>query len=110
MFQQSSIEVGRERLNLPTPQIKVFCRKHHIRKMSLFGSIVREDFGPNSDVDVLVEFDPKEVPSLFTFPGIALDFSDLLGGTKVDTLTPKGLNKYIRDEVLFEAQVIYDEG
>ena len=110
MYAQSSIEVVRERLNLPTPQIKEFCRKHHIRKLSLFGSIVREDFGPDSDVDVLVEFDPKEVPSLFTFSGISLDFSDLLGGTKVDMLTPKGLNKYIRNEVLSEAIVIYDEG
>tara|TARA_B100000809_G_C14803333_1_gene411100 strand:+ start:311 stop:598 length:288 start_codon:yes stop_codon:yes gene_type:complete len=95
MFQQSSIELVRKRLNLPTPLIKEFCRKHHIRKLSLFGSIVREDFGPNSDVDILVEFDPKDVPSLFTFSGIALNFSDLLGGTKVDMLTPKGLSKYI---------------
>ena len=57
-----------------------FCRSHHIRKLSLFGSVLRDDFGPESDVDLLVEFDPGKVPGLIRLSGMELDLSPLFGG------------------------------
>ncbi|MCH8871089.1 MAG: nucleotidyltransferase family protein [Chloroflexi bacterium] len=110
MYKQSPIALVRDRFALSDDDVASFCLKNHIRRMALFGSIVREDFRPESDVDVLVEFDPAHTPSLFKFSGMRLDLSELLGGKKVDLHTFKGLNKYIRDEVLSEAKVIYDEG
>jgi uncharacterized protein len=83
-----------------------FCQKHHIRKLSLFGSVLREDFRPDSDVDVLVEFEPGQVVGL-KFIDIQEELSALLGGRKVDLVTPKFLNRRIRDRVLTEAEVQY---
>jgi predicted nucleotidyltransferase len=82
-----------------------FCRLHHIRKLSFFGSILREDFGPTSDVDVLVEFDPEYVPGLAFF-SMEAELSVLLG-KKVDLNTPNWLSKYFRDEILQEVSVQY---
>ncbi|OGL63710.1 MAG: nucleotidyltransferase, partial [Candidatus Tectomicrobia bacterium RIFCSPLOWO2_02_FULL_70_19] len=81
-----------------------FCRKHRIRKLSFFGSVLREDFGPGSDVDVLVEFEPGAGVGLITFAGIEL--SELLG-RKADLLTEGFLSRYFRDEVLAEAVELY---
>ena len=110
MYRPSSILLVRERFAMSDDDVTEFCLKNHIKRMALFGSIVREDFRAESDIDVLVEFDPEHTPSLFTFSGMALDLSDRLGGKKVDLHTFKSLNKYIRDEVLSEARVIYDTG
>jgi len=95
----------RARISIDRGQIEAFCRRHHIRKLALFGSVVRDDFGPDSDVDVLVDFEPGHVPGL-AFIRIQSELSELLG-RKVDLNTPGFLSKYFRDEVLAEAEVVY---
>jgi predicted nucleotidyltransferase len=86
-----------------------FCRRHRVRKLSLFGSVLRDDLGPGSDVDVLVEFEPEHVPGFIGLAGMELELAGLLGSRKVDLNTPLGLSRYFRDEVLAEAEVIYAE-
>jgi hypothetical protein len=86
-------------------QIAEFCRRHHIRKLAFFGSVLRDDFGPNSDVDVLVEFEPGHVPGLAFFT-MERELSEVLG-RRVDLNTAECLSRYFRDEVLSEAQVQY---
>lgn len=86
-------------------KIAEFCRRHHIRKLAFFGSVLREDFGPDSDVDVLVEFEPGHVPGLIFF-AMEAELSQILG-RKVDLNTPKFLSRYFRDQVLEEAEVQY---
>ncbi len=86
-----------------------FCRANHIRKLSLFGSVLREDFGPESDVDVLVEFEPGRVPG-YGFIRIQREMSALFGGRKIDLLTPKSINRRIRDRALANAEVQYVAG
>ena len=85
--------------------IAEFCRKHHIRRLSLFGSVLRDDFKPESDVDVLVEFEPDHVPGLAFF-GMEEELSRMLG-RKVDLNTPNFLSGYFRSEVLAEAEEQY---
>jgi predicted nucleotidyltransferase len=82
-----------------------FCRRHHIRRLSLFGSVLRSDFGPDSDVDVLVEFEPGHVPGLALF-SMEEELSRILG-RKVDLNTPGFLSSRFRDRVLSEAEVQY---
>jgi len=89
--------------------IAEFCRRNHIRRLALFGSVLRDDFGPGSDVDVLVEFEPGQLVGL-RFIEIERELSNLLGGRKVDLITPKFLNRRIRDRVLASAEVQYGEG
>jgi predicted nucleotidyltransferase len=93
-------------VQISTAELAAFCRRHHIRRLSLFGSILRDDFQADSDVDVLVEFAPDHVPGLGFFT-IQKDLSKLLG-REVDLHTPASLSKYFRDRVLAEAQVQYD--
>jgi len=85
--------------------IAKFCRKHHIRRLSLFGSVLREDFDSDSDVDVLVEFESEHVPGLAFFAR-ERELSDILG-REVDLNTPGFISPYFRDQVLEEAQVQY---
>jgi predicted nucleotidyltransferase len=85
--------------------IAAFCRRNRIRKLSLFGSILRDDFGPESDIDVLVEFEEGATPGLAYF-SMQDELSELLG-RKVDLVTPKGLSKYIRDDVIASADPVY---
>jgi predicted nucleotidyltransferase len=80
-----------------------FCRRHHIRKLAFFGSVLREDFQPDSDVDVLVEFEPGHVPGL-AFLSMQEELSRLLGRT-VDLNTVGFLSPHFRDEVLQDAEV-----
>jgi uncharacterized protein len=95
-------------LPLPIPQqaIHDFCRRHHIRKLSLFGSILRDDFGSQSDVDILVEFEPNKIPG-FAIVIMQQELSELFGGRIVDLRTPQELSRYIRDRILREAWVLY---
>jgi uncharacterized protein len=86
-------------------QITDFCRRHHIRRLAFFGSVLRHDFGPESDVDVLVEFEPGHVPGL-AFLSMEEELSRILG-RKVDLNTPGFLSPYFRDRVLSEAEVQY---
>lgn len=89
-------------IEIPREKIADFCRRHRIRKLSLFGSVLRDDFGPDSDMDVLVEFEPGARVGLITFAGMELELSEILG-QKVDLRTPAELSRYFRDEVLAEA-------
>ncbi len=91
---------------LPEEKIDEFCRRHHIRKLSLFGSVLREDFKPSSDVDILVEFEPGKIVGLIRMAGLEIELSQILG-RKVDLRTPEELSRYFRQEVLESAQVQY---
>ena len=99
-----------ERPHIPKDLIEDFCRRHHIKKLAVFGSYLREDFGPESDIDFLVEFDPQHIPTLFDVAGMETELSELLGGQRVDLRTPQDLSRYFRDEVVAEAKVRYAEG
>ena len=93
-------------IEVPHAAIAEFCRQRGIRRLAFFGSVLRDDFTPGSDVDVLVEFLPDRLPSLFTLVGYQLDLSKLLG-REVDLRTPQDLSRYFRDEVLAEARDVY---
>jgi predicted nucleotidyltransferase len=86
-------------------KIAVFCKKHHIRKLSFFGSVLRKDFKPQSDVDILVEFETGYVPGLAFFT-MEHELSDILG-RKVDLNTRQFLSPYFRDDVIAEAEAEY---
>ncbi|MDP2982801.1 MAG: nucleotidyltransferase family protein [Candidatus Latescibacter sp.] len=92
-------------IEIPVGAINEFCRQNHIRRLALFGSILRKDFTPQSDVDVLVEFEPGQTPG-FDFIRIQDDLSEILG-RQVDLHTPFSLSKYFRDEAMREAEVLY---
>ncbi len=96
------VPIDRERL-------ASFCRRHHIRKLAFFGSVLRDDFRPDSDVDVLVEFEQGHVPG-FRIVDIEEELSHLLGGRRVDLVTEKYLNPRLRGRVLASAEVHYAEG
>ena len=91
---------------IPQPQLDKLCKQYHIRRLSFFGSVLRDDFNPSSDVDVLVEFEEGHIPGL-GFIDIQDDLSRLLEGREVDLVTPKFLNHRIRDRVLKDARVVY---
>ena len=93
------------KFELPKDEISSFCHRHHIKKLSIFGSALREDFRPESDIDILVEFEPGYTPGLNFFT-IEEELSKILG-KKVDLHTPNFLSKYFRDMVLKEAQIQY---
>lgn len=89
-------------------QIAAFCRRHHIRKLSLFGSVLRDDFSAASDVDVLVEFEMGHRVGLIRLAGIERELSALLG-RKADLRTPADLSRYFREEVVAGAAVQYEK-
>ncbi|MFO7555054.1 MAG: nucleotidyltransferase family protein [Desulfobacterales bacterium] len=93
-------------IDIPQEQIAEFCRRHRIRRLALFGSALRDDFTPDSDVDVLVEFEPGARVGMIRLAGIELELSAILG-RKVDMNTPGFISKYFRDEVLAEAKDQY---
>jgi uncharacterized protein len=92
-------------LGVSPEEIAQFCRRHHVRRIMLFGSVLREDFRPDSDVDVLVEFEADHTPGLAFF-AMQEELSTLLS-KKVDLNTPRCLSRHFRDDVLREAQVLY---
>ena len=92
-------------IRIPEEDIADFCRRHHVRRLALFGSILRRDFGPESDVDVLVEFEPGQTPG-WAFFAMEAELSTLLG-RKVDLNTAGCLSRHFRSQVLQEAQDIY---
>jgi predicted nucleotidyltransferase len=94
-------------LALPTAEIEAFCQRHGIRKLALFGSVLRSDFRPDSDVDVLVEFEPGVRMNFFTFVDLQDQLSALLQ-RNVDLHTPASLSRHIRPNVLATAQTIYE--
>jgi predicted nucleotidyltransferase len=82
------------------------CSKHHIRRLRVFGSVLRDDFGPSSDIDVLIEFEPG-VSVGFAIVDVQNDLSDVFGGRPVDLVNPKYISRFIRHEVLTSAEEIY---
>ncbi len=95
-----------ERFEIPTEKLAELCKRFHIRRLSFFGSALREDFNAGSDIDVLVEFEEGHTPGL-DFIDIQDELSGLLGGREVDLVTPKFLNHRIKDRVLKEAKIAY---
>ncbi len=100
------------RISMTKEEIAEFCRKNHIKKLAFFGSVLRDDFRSDSDIDVLVEFDKGQPIGLMEVAGMEIELSEILG-KKVDLRTPKELSRYFRDsfrQVLSEAEVQYDRG
>jgi predicted nucleotidyltransferase len=97
-------------LDLDKEQIASFCRQRHIQRLAIFGSALRPDFRPDSDIDLLVEFEPDHVPGLLGIARMERELSALVGGRKVDLRTPEDLSRYFRQEVLEEAEVQYAQG
>ncbi len=95
-----------DRIQIPRKELAEFCRRNHIRILSLFGSVLREDFRPESDVDVLVEFEPGYPVGFIRLAGMELELSKILG-RKVDIRTAADLSPYFRQEVLETAEVQY---
>ena len=98
--------MAQAKIDLPQRQIADFCRRHHIRELALFGSVLRDDFGPESDIDILVEFEPTAEIDLFEYSGMRLELMELLG-RPVDLVTPSGLKPLIKDSILESRSVIY---
>jgi uncharacterized protein len=97
------------RARVPQEKLEAFCRSRHIRWIACFGSVLRDDFRSDSDVDFLVEFAPGHTPG-WEIVDIEEDLSRLFGGRKVDIVNPKYLNRRLRDRVLADAEVLYAEG
>lgn len=93
------------RISIPQKEIAQFCKRHHIQKLAFFGSVLRDDFNPDSDVDVLVEFEPDHVPGLAFFT-MQDELSEILK-RKVDLNTSEWLSRYFRDKAIAEAEVAY---
>lgn len=98
------------RLPVSAGTLADFCRKHRIRKLSLFGSVLKGTARLDSDIDFLVEFEPGQEPGLIGLAGMEIELSELLGGRRVDLRTPEDLSRYFRDEVLRTAEVQYARG
>jgi predicted nucleotidyltransferase len=88
--------------------LATLCRRHHIRRLSLFGSTLKGTARPDSDIDLLVEFEPGAHPSLFDMAGIEIELSALLGGRRVDLRTAQDLSRYFRSDVVRTAAVQYE--
>lgn len=94
-------------IEVPRKQIVEFCKKHHVRKLSLFGSVLRDDFGPDSDIDVLIEFEPGQVVGFFKLFDMEEELAKILGGRRVEINTPHSLSRYFRGQVMESAEVQY---
>ena len=94
-------------LKLDEAALARFCETHHIRRLSLFGSQLKGSATADSDVDLLVEFDPAHIPGLFDIAGMEIELSELVGCKKVDLRTAADLSRYFRDEVVRTAEVQY---
>ena len=106
-FKKGLEKMINNKIILPKEKIADFCRRNHIRKLSLFGSVLRGDFGPASDVDVLVEFETGHVPGFFRLFDLEKELSSLFDGRKVDLRTPEDLSRHFRNEVVAKAEVQY---
>ncbi len=95
------------RISLPDEAIAAFCQRHRIRKLSLFGSVLCDDFRPDSDVDVLVEFEPEYIPGLLKFSAMQIELSEIIG-RDVHLSTHNFLSDYFRQKVMDTARVQYE--
>jgi len=114
IFKSACLRPWRGKMNkqivFPKDQIAEFCRRHHIRRLAVFGSALRSDFNETSDIDILVEFEPDHIPGLLGMARMERELSALFGGRKVDLRTPEDLSRYFRQDVLNEAEVQYAQG
>ncbi len=99
--------MGEARISISKDKIADFCKQNQVRRLSFFGSVLRKDFGPDSDVDILVEFEPGTRMGLIRLSGLEIELGEIVR-RKVDLNTPGFLNKYYRDKILTEADVQYD--
>lgn len=97
-------------LNVDQTALARLCEAHHIRRLSLFGSQLKGTAGPDSDIDLLVEFDPDAHPTLLDLAQIEIELSGALGGRKVDVRTPEDLSRFFRGDVVRMAEVQYVAG
>ena len=97
-------------VKLNKEQIAAFCREKHIKRLSVFGSALTSDFRSDSDIDLLVEFEPGHTPGLFGIARMERQLSALLDGRKADLRTPEDLSRYFRQEVVEQAEVAYEQG
>lgn len=93
-------------ISIPQDKIDAFCRRHGVARLSLFGSVLRDDFGPESDVDVLAEFPPGATPSLLDLGGMLLELQEILG-REVDLKTPGFLSHHFRQDVQRDSRTLY---
>ncbi len=91
---------------IPKDKLAEFCKRNHIRRLSVFGSALRGQLGPDSDIDLLVEFEPSHTPGLFSIVRMEMELTEMLG-RKADLRTPEDLSEYFRDEVVENAEVQY---
>ena len=99
-----------DRLPIDPDALAGVCRRHRIARLSLFGSVLKGTNRPDSDIDLLVEFEPQAKPSLLDLAQIEIELSALLGGRRVDLRTPAELSRHFRDEVVRTAEVQYAAG
>jgi uncharacterized protein len=92
---------------IPKEKIRDFCIRNHINRLSFFGSIQRKDFTPESDIDILVEFEESFTPGFFRLLDMEEELSSMLNGRKVDLRTPEDLSRYFREDVKNESEVCY---
>ena len=98
--------IDRLQIDVDSGKLVKFCQKHHIKKLAFFGSVLRDDFRPDSDVDVLVEFEEDHVPGLIRLSGMEIELSEVLG-RKADLNTPGFFNPPLRKRILAKAKVQY---
>src|SRR5450432_3881676 len=96
-------------ITIPYPQIQDFCERNRIRKLALFGSVLRSDFGADSDVDMLVEYEPEARVGLLGMAGHEIELTRLMS-RKVDLRTPQDLSRFFRQQVVEQAVSIYEPG
>ena len=97
----------RLKLSSSLEELASFCKEHGINKMAVFGSMLRDDYRPDSDVDILAEFDPAQIPTLLDIVEIEQELSRFFSGRKVDLRTPEDLSRYFRNQVVSDAEVLY---
>lgn len=96
------------KIHIPRDQVAAFCRRNHIRRLALFGSVLRDDFTEDSDIDILVEFEPNHPVGFLGLAGMEIELSQILG-RHAEIHTVPGLNPRFRDEVLQVAEVQYEQ-
>ena len=100
--------MARAQIDPPREKIAEFCKRNHVQRLSLFGSVLREDFRSDSDIDLLVEFDPDHIPGLIRLAGMEIELTEIMG-CKADMRTAEDLSRYFRQDVLNSAEVQYAE-
>ncbi len=101
------IDILKNNITIDKQDISRLCKNYHISQLSVFGSALRDDFNDDSDIDILLEFEPNHIPGFFGLFDIEQALSNLLDGRKVDVRTPQDLSRHFRDKVIANAEVQY---